>query len=514
MILLQNVTIVDGTGSKPRAGDLLIDGARIAEAGPVEASGQFETVDCTGLHVVPGFVDVHSHSDHEVIRHLPNKVLQGITTEVVGNCGISMFPTHPRHLQGNGELFGRHPENGMNGAGEYFESLESGGSRVNVASLLGNGTLREYVMAMRADAATEDEMRKMERTLDQSLEGGAIGLSSGLNILPSSFASIEELIRLCGTVRKHNAYYATHMRDYKFRVLEAIDEAIAIGHGAGVPVQISHMQVVGQKNWSKLEPALERIETARAGGLDIEIDAYPYLAGSCSIIQLLPGWCQDGGVPKLLEWLSSPTHRDRIARETDDYMSNTWDDIVICYLKSEANQAHVGKSIARIAAERGRPAPATVMDLLEEESGSVFIISFNNNEANLARVLCHPLTSVITDGLVTEGLSHPRTYGTYPKFFGEYVREKKLMPLEQAVVKTSAQAARRFRMRDRGQLQKGWFADAVVFDAASIGTESDYRNPARDPHGIHHVLVNGQFAVRDGKLTDARAGVAVRHQGN
>ncbi len=514
MLLLKNLTIVDGTGAEPRPADLLIDGDRIAGIGPIEPSGRFEVVDCGGLHAVPGFVDVHSHSDHEVLRHLPNKVMQGITTEVVGNCGISMFPTHPKHQQGNGELFGRHPEDGMNGAGPYFESLEAQGSRVNVASLTGNGTLREYVMAMRADAATEDELRSMEQTLEQSLEAGSIGLSSGLNILPSSFASTEEVIRLCGTVRKHNAYYATHMRDYKFRVLEAIDEAIAIGQGAGVPVQISHMQVVGQKNWSKLEPALERIEKARAQGLDIELDAYPYLAGSCSIIQFLPGWCQDGGVPKLMEWLASPTDRDRIARETDDYMSNTWDDIVICYVATEANQGVLGKSIARIAAERGRPAPETAMDLIEEETGSVFVISFNNNEANLARVLTHPLTSVITDGLVTEGLSHPRTYGTYPKFFGEYVREKKLMPIEQAAVKTSAQAARRFRMRDRGQLQQGWFADIVVFDAGSIGTESDYRNPARDPHGIHHVLVNGMFAVRDGKLTEARAGVALRHQAN
>jgi len=508
-ILLAGGAILDGTGRPARREDVLIRGDRIAAMGVWERSPDWEVIDCTGLHVTPGFLDVHSHGDHEVRQHLPHKLKQGVTTEVVGNCGISIFPARAGCRQTNGERFGDDVD--LPGAAAYLAGLETSGIRLNAAAFTGNGTLREFIMGTRADPPSEDEFRAMERVLEECLEAGSLGLSTGLNILPGSFASTAEVIRLCGVVRKHGAYYATHMRDYRFRVWEAIDEAIEIGRRADVPVQISHLQVVGQKNWEKLDGALARIERARGEGLDIAMDAYPYLAGSCSLIQFLPGWCQEGGVPRLLEWLAWPAQRDRIARETDDYMANTWDDLVVSDVGTSANRACVGKSLARIAAERDAPAPLTAINLLREEDGYVYVISFNNNEANLRRVLTHPLTSVITDGLITEGLSHPRTFGTYPAFLGEYVREKRWLTLEEAIVKTSAQAARRFGFRGRGVLEAGGFADVVVFDAETIGTDADYQRPEHDPRGIIHVLVNGEFAVRGGALTEARAGRPLRH---
>lgn len=508
-ILLAGGAVLDGTGRPARREDVLIRGDRIVAIGVGERSPDWEVIDCAGLHVAPGFLDAHSHGDHEVRQNLPHKVKQGVTTEVVGNCGISIFPARAGCRQTNGERFGDDVD--LPGAAAYLAGLETSGTRLNVAALTGNGTLREFIMGTRADSPNEEEFQAMERVLEECLEAGSLGLSTGLNILPSSFASTAEVIRLCGVVRTHGAYYTTHMRDYKFRVWEAIDEAIEIGRRADVPVQISHLQVVGQKNWAKLDGALERIERARASGLDIAMDAYPYLAGSCSLIQFLPGWCQEGGVPRLLERLASAAHRDRIARETDDNMANTWDDLVVSDVRTAANRTCVGKSIARLAAERDAPARLTAMNLLREEDGYVYVISFNNNEANLRRVLTHPLTSLITDGLVTEGLSHPRTFGAYPAFLGEYVREKRWMTLEEAIVKTSAGAARRFGFRGRGVLEAGGFADVVVFDAETIGTEADYQHPEREPRGIVHVLVNGVFAVRGGALTEARAGRPIRH---
>jgi N-acyl-D-amino-acid deacylase len=511
---LANATVIDGNGGSARQADILVRDDRIAEVGTVPPATDREVIDCANLHIAPGFIDIHSHSDMEVLQHLPNKVLQGVTSEIVGNCGYSLFPTHPNPegVRLTGEIFDGEPEEGMATAAEYFAAVEAAGTRVNVAALTGHVALRIFAMKVRQTPSAE-EMRVMERQLEECLAAGSIGLSTGLNCLPSSCASTDELVRLCDLVRRFDGFYTTHMRDYKFKVVEAVDEALAVGRGASVPVQISHLQVIGKKNWDKLDVALDHIEQAAADGVDVAMDAYPYLAGSCSLTQFLPGWCQGGGLPRLLDHLATPTSYQKIAQETDEGMSNSWDDIVICDVHTPANHSLVGKSIAEIAFLRNKPPQKVALDLLLEEEGYVFIISFNSNEVNLRKVLTHPLTSIITDGLVLEGMSHPRTFGTYPKFLGEYAIEKGWLSLEEAVAKASALPARRFKLKDRGTISPGKFADLVVFDARKIGTHADYANPAQEPEGIHHVLVNGEFAVRDGKLTEAKAGKVLRHNG-
>lgn len=296
-ILLRNGLVVDGKGTPALIADVHIREGKIAGVGRIPSSSEFDTVDCAGLVVAPGFIDVHSHSDKEVIEHLPYKVLQGVTTEVVGNCGFSLFPTrpNPEGIRLTGEIFDGEPAEGMATTKEYFHTVQDAGSLTNVAALTGHVALRIYKMGMRREAPSKDEMEQMERVLSDCLEAGSIGFSTGLNCMPSSFAGFGELIRLCKVLKRHGAIYTTHMRDYKFKVLEAVDEAIEVARAADVPVQISHMQVVGKRNWSKLELALERIDAARSSGVDIAMDAYPYLAGSCALTQFLPGWCQAGG---------------------------------------------------------------------------------------------------------------------------------------------------------------------------------------------------------------------------
>jgi N-acyl-D-amino-acid deacylase len=509
-LILRNGRVIDGTGAPGRQADVLVRGGHIAEIGVGTVADVLE-IECAGMVVAPGFIDAHSHGDQEVLQHLPYKIQQGVTTEIVGNCGFSLFPTRPNPAGEliTGELFDGEPREGMATAADYYAAVKQAGTYVNVAALTGHGPLRIWGMQMRGGPPQPAEQQEMERALDACLETGSIGLSTGLNCMPSSFANTEELVGYGRVLRRHNRFYTTHMRDYKFRVVEAVDEALAVGRRARIPVQLSHLQVVGQKNWHKLETVLEHIEEARREGVDVAMDAYPYLAGSCSLTQLLPAWCQDGGVPALRARLESPADSDRISRETEDGMSNTWDDIVVCKIATGADATLVGRSIAHIAAERNQAPAATALHLIRE--AGVWIISFNNHEANLRKVLAHPLTSIITDGLVVEGISHPRTFGTYPKLLGEFVREKGWFTLEEAVHKSSGLPASRFHLRGRGTLAPAYAADIVVFDPATIGCDGDYEHPARAPRGIAQVLVNGRFAIRDGVLTGERAGEGITH---
>jgi len=512
-ILLSNGLIVDGTGGPPTAGSILVRDRKIAAVIPAGAeSPSLPAIDCRGFIVAPGFIDVHSHSDYEVIAGLPNKVLQGVTTEIVGNCSYSLFPMGDRaNLSQLGSIYADTPDLAMTTAGDYFSALESVRPLLNVAALTGHSALRAYAMGMDRRPPSAAEHDQMERLLDRSLNDGSIGFSTGLNLMPCSFAEFPELVALCRVLKRHRAYYTTHMRDYKFRVVEAVREAIRLAEESGSPVQLSHVQVVGKKCWQHLDTILELVDAAAARGVDIGMDAYPYLAGTCSMVQLLPEWCQSGGLAGLLERLESPPLRDRIARETEEYMSNTWADIVVSRVGRFSAEALQGKSVEEIAQARGAVACETAVDLLREHAGVVDIISFNSREENLRKVLTHPLTSVCTDGHVGSGLNHPRTFGTYPTFLGRYVRDLGWMPLEEAIVKTSAQPARRFQLQGRGTIAAGNWADLVVFDAAAITTSSDYAKPDAPPEGIRLVMVNGEIVVQEGNLTGARPGVALRH---
>ena len=511
MILLHNGNIIDGSGQSSQHGSVLIRDQTIESIGAIDPAPDMEVVDCTDQVIAPGFIDVHSHADLEVMEHRPEKVMQGVTTEVVGNCGFSLFPTIPSsELVPAFEIFKSRGEKKWKDAAAYFDDLEALQSHTNVAALTGHSTLRAGVSGMRAGKLDAAEQREIEKRLAACLEQGSIGLSTGLNEVPSSYGDFDELIGLCGVVKQYDGFYTSHLRDYKFHIVEAVQEALDLGRRTRVPVQISHLQAVGYKNWEKMDVVLELIDHAHADGVDVGIDAYPYLAGSCGLTQLLPIWALEGGTRHLLQRLGEPDTRERIAAETESGMANRWQDILLATMSHPGQAELVGKTIQDIADARGCSGVAAALDLLIETQATVMIVSFNQSEENLRKVLSHPLTSIITDGLMTAGKPHPRTFGTYPTFLGEFVREKNLMSLEDAIHKTTGLPAHRFHLERQGLLRPGYQANITIFSAADIGTRGDYTEPACAPQGIEHVLVNGAWAVHQGQEQQIFSGRPMR----
>ena len=510
MILLKNGTVIDGTGGEARAVSVLIEANKIKEVGQVAQRPDMEVIDCAGLAISPGFIDVHSHADLEVLQHRSEKVRQGVTSEVVGNCGFSLFPALP-----SGELvpvfniFAARGERQWEDAGSYFADVETVRSYTNVAALTGHSTLRAHIAGMKSGRMDAADQRRAEDCLARCMEQGSIGLSTGLNEVPSSYGDLEELVALCRVVRQYGGFYTSHLRDYKFHFVEAVEEALEIGRRVDIPVQLSHLQAAGRKNWDKMDPVLELIDQAVAEGVDVGVDAYPYVAGSCNMTQLLPIWSMEGGTQALMQRLADEQTRAPIADETEADMSNDWTDILIAAVPGRDEL--VGRTVQDVADERGIAGVQAALDLLLENDGAVTIVSFNQSEENLRKVLSHRCTSIITDGLVTEGKPHPRTFSTYTKFLGEFVREKQWMSLEEGVHKATGLPAQRFRLQGRGIVAEGNWADLVVFSAEEIGTKATYEEPDLPPEGIRHVFVNGEWVLQDGLLREELAGQALRH---
>ena len=511
MILLKNGDLIDGTGSAPRRADVLIEGTMIQDVGTLDHVPDAEVVDCQGLAICPGFIDVHSHGDLEALQHRDEKICQGVTTEVVGNCGFSLFPNLPlENLVPSFEIFKDREGRQWDDAESYFDDIEKQRSHTHLAALTGHSSLRAHVTGMRADKLEGATLRQAESVLTNCMEQGSIGLSTGLNEVPSSYGDLDELVKLCGIVRRYDGFYTSHLRDYKFHIVEAVEEALEIGRRTGVPVQLSHLQTVGRKNWDKMDKILNLVDRAVNEGVDVGIDAYPYLAGSCNLTQFLPVWALEGGTDALLERLTNVDTYRQIATETEENMSNDWEDILLCTVPGQGNL--IGQTVRDIAESRKNVGVDTALDLLIESNGRLQVISFNQSEENLRKVLSHPRTAVITDGLVVEGKSHPRTFGTYPKFFGEYVRDKGWMALEEAVWKATGLPAQRFGLAGRGIAAAGNWADLVVFSPEKIGTQATYENPDLAPEGIEYVIVNGHWALRHGIPTEGLAGTALRHR--
>lgn len=498
-LLLTGGAVLDGTGSPGFAADVLVDGGRIAQVRLDEPPADVLRIDCSGLVVAPGFIDSHSHSDLQVLEDRKEKLLQGVTAEVVGNCGFSAFPagTDRRALQefANG-IFCGGDDWGWSSAQDYLAEASARSRHAGVYALTGHGSLRIAQAGLRQGPLPDSDLDAMERRLSECLEEGAAGFSTGLMYAPGASAPFEELERLCRVTARHDKIYATHMRNYFGGILDAIGEQIELARRTGCRLQISHLLIAGRKNWFLLPRVLEKIERARDEGIDVGFDCYPYVAGSTVLTQILPQWTLEGGLEELVARLENPTERARIAAETVDNLAWSWDDIFISAVASASNAGAVGRSIAELSQQKEKPAINVVLDLLREERGSVNMVSFNQSEENLRETMKHPLSMIISDGFYVKGRPHPRLFGTFPRFLGVYVRELELVSLPEGVRKITDAPARRFGIVGLGRIAEGYSADITVFDPGRIGSPADYENPELPPAGIHLVLRNGEVLFR------------------
>ena len=497
-LFLYGGIFADGSGSALEPGDLLVVDGRIAAIGNFEPPSGCRVIDCTGLVVAPGFIDGHSHSDLQVLEGRREKLQQGVTSEVVGNCGFSAYPqgTHARELRAfaNG-IFCGDDHWGWDTAGDYLQHTRGDAAVASVYSLVGHGSLRVAVAGNRMDALEDPLIAAMEQRLSDAFAQGAIGLSTGLMYAPGSSAPTAELERLCAVVAAQGKIYCTHMRDYGFHLLEAVAEQIRIAERTGCRLQISHLQAVGRANRELNNAALELIEAAHARGIDVAFDCYPYIAGSTVMTQLLPQWACEGGTEAMLARLASARQRDRIEQEMLASIANTWNELLVGAVGSARNAHVVGKSLEELSDIRRKRPAEVIFDLLLEEHGKVNILEFNQSEENLRRNLNHPLAIIISDGFYVSGRPHPRLHGTFPELLGNQCRDRKWMPLATAIHKITGMPAERFRIAERGFLREGYWADITVFDPATIRSRATYTEPEQSPEGLRYVIREGRILL-------------------
>ena len=541
-ILVTGGTIIDGTGAPGRAGDVLLEDDRIAEVGGTSLAPD-TVVDASGLVVAPGFIDVHSHGDFTLPfdPEASPKILQGVTTEVVGNCGLGLFPANDLvndlYALIAPLVFGESGAMCSTTLAAYRERLETLRCSVNVAPLIPHGNIRCHVMGMAERSPTASELATMGDLVDEAMSQGAFGLSTGLVYPPGAYAETDELVALARRVAAHGGVYASHLRNEGGKLIEAVAEALAIGERAGIPVQISHHKAAGRFNWGKVRRTLAMIDEANARGQRVHLDVYPYTAGSTILAAtFVPLWAFEGSIDTLLERLRDPETRARVIRESKDqilrfvdlprwlaWIPKRWllpvilrqlgELVVVSSVKRQ--HGYEGRSLSSIARERGTSPHDTAVDLLIEEDIAVAAIAHLMSEQDVQTVLRHPRTSIGTDGFpLREGKPHPRTFGAFPRVLERYVRELGLYSLEQAVHRMTGLTARAAGLHDRGTLAAGNAGDLVLFQPAGVKDLATYADPKRSPEGIRHVFVGGAWTVRDGAHTGARGGRVLSLRGN
>jgi N-acyl-D-amino-acid deacylase len=523
-LLIRNVTLVDGSGTSPRRADVAVADGRLAAVGPDLDCTAVQVIDADGLVLAPGFIDIHGHSDMTLFRHplLESKAFQGVTTEVTGNCGLGLFPVCPGDEAELATYLRLHdyslPDKGIcwHDLAGYAERVERDGLGINVAPLMGHAALRAAVMGMVDRAPTTAELTRLEELLDAALRQGAWGLSTGLIYPPGSYAATDEIIALARVLARHGALYTSHIRSESDSIDVALDEALRIGRASGVRVQVSHLKAMGGSNRGRAAALLARLAAARAEGIDVAADQYPYNASSTTLTAVVPQRAHSGGVTALLARLADPALRPELEAEIGREMARREGAGGILVTGCTHHRELSGLSVDAIAVRWGCTPASAVIRLIREEQGNVGAIFFSMAEEDVATILTDPLVAVGSDGhalsVADDGHepTHPRSYGTFPRVLGHYVREERLLPLETAIYKMTGLPASRLGFTDRGLVKPGYAADLVLFDPATIADTATYAEPHRYATGIIHLLVGGRFVIRDGMLTGERPGKVLR----
>ncbi len=533
-VVIRGGTIVDGTGNPSFQGDVAIRGAKIAVVGRVpEGAVATQVIDARGKVVAPGFIDIHSHSDTTLFEDgaALSKVSQGVTTEVLGE-DTSGGPAKGKREAGSfkkGDKTFR-----WTTLGDYFNALEESGIAVNVASYAGLGTLLGCVTGDALDRPTSAQLEEVKVLLDEALHDGAFGLSTMLASARELNVNVEDLIALCGVVKKHGGLYSSHIRNEGTGVFAAVEEAIKIGEKAGVPVDIIHLKIAEQSLWGRMSELVSRIEDARRRGVNVQANVYPYTRGNNDLVSIIPPWAHEGGTPALLERLRDPEQRSRIKAEIKTGLpgwynhytavGGDWSRMLLSARLSPPNVKYQGMTMDVILAEKGRQATKKgdpldpFLDFLIEENGSVSTIYAHHTEADMNLALSRPWCSIGSDGSalaiegpLRRGHPHPRSFGTFPRVLGVYVRQNHHLSLEDSVRKMTSLNAAKLGIMDRGMLRAGQYADVVIFDPETVIDRSTYLEPFHYSEGIEYVLVNGHLVREQGKSTALRPGRVIRH---
>ena len=530
-LILRNGTIYDGSGSPPVAGNLAIAGDTIAGIGALSNARGKTEIDVAGMAVAPGFVNMMCWANESLIEdgRSQSDIRQGVTLEVMGE-GDSMGPLNEAMkaamVKDQGDI---KYEVAWNTLGEYMEYLEKRGVSPNIASFIGAATPRVYVIGYDDRPPTAGELERMRELVRQAMKEGALGMASSLIYPPGSFAKTPELVALASVAAENGGMYITHLRSEGSGILDALDELLAIARQAGIRGEIYHLKVSGKSNWLKADQVIEKVERARSEGLQITADVCTYAASSTGLNSTMPPWVQDGGFQESLKRMKDPAMRKRIAREMREE-SDKWenmylgagspDNILLVRFKTESLKQYTGKTLAEVARLRGTSPEETAMDLIVEDESRIDAVYFTQSEENLRKFLALPWVSFCSDspsiapeGVFLKSSVHPRAYGSFARLLSRYVREQKILKLEDAIRKLAALPAQNLKVDRRGMLKKGYFADVVVFDPQKIEDHATFAQPHQYATGMIHVFVNGRQVLKNGEHTGAKPGRFVRGPG-
>jgi N-acyl-D-amino-acid deacylase len=519
-ILIKDGLIIDGSGKEGYLGSVEISRDRIKKIihktdvnEALSECGFDKVIDAKGKVISPGFIDTHSHSDVELMKNpfIEPKIRQGITTEILGQDGISVAPLPTKYisdwrknlagLDGDSDLIDWNYKTTEG----YLNSIKKSGLGLNESYLLPHGNVRMEAMGLENREPTQQELDKMKEIIKREMEAGAVGFSTGLIYIPCAYSKTNELIECCKVVASLGGVFVVHQRSEADDILNSMDEIIEIGRRSGVKVHFSHMKVCGKNNWDKIDQIFERLDQAKSEGIQVSFDQYPYVAGSTMLGVILPPWVHEGGTNKLIERLNDEKNREKIVKDIENGIPG-WDNFVdfagldqifITSIKTSKNQDLIGKNLIEVGKLRGKDPLNATFDLLIEEENSVGMVDFYGTEEHVKQFIKRPEQNVCTDGLLG-GKPHPRVYGAFPRILGKYVREDGVLSLEEAICKMTSKPARVFGFDDRGLIKEGMKADIVVFDPQIIIDKGTYIEPRQFPEGINNVIINGEPVIDNG----------------